>query len=324
MRDVAKAVFFVGEGEVETRTVELSDPETEEVVVDASVSAVSAGTEGLLYEGAVPETEASVNGAEGLSYPTRYGYSVVGEVIDAGEEVRDRLGERVHVLHPHQSRFVVSADEARRVPENVSDRDAAFLSNVETAVGFAMDGGPIVGEDVAVFGQGVVGLLTTAVLSEFPVSLTTFEPQDRRREISLEMGADESYTPSVANEVSPDEGYDLAYEVSGNPEALDAAVSVTGYGGRVIAGSWYGVRSASLELGKSFHGNNITIQDSQVSTIAPELRGRWTKERRLELAWRLLERIEPSRYVTESFRVDEAEEAYEAVDNTLCAVFDYE
>lgn len=325
MRDEAKAVFFVDEGEAETRSVETSEPKPDEVVVEASVSAVSTGTEGLLYEGSIPETEANVNGADELSYPTRYGYSVVGEVVDAGGEAADRVGERVHVLHPHQSRFVVRSEEARTVPRGVDDADAALLSNVEAAVSFAMDGGPVVGENVAVFGQGAVGLLTTAVVSEFPVELTSFEPREERRERSLSRGADASHSPETAEEVAPEEGYDLSYEVSGNAEALKDALSVTGYDGRIVVGSWYGEKEVSLDLGEEFHRSNISMVDSQVSTVSPELRGRWTKERRLDVAWDFVERLEPSGLVTERFSVNEAQAAYESVsDGALCVVFEYE
>jgi len=298
---------------VETRTVEVPEPVSDEVVVEASVSAVSAGTESLLYEGKVPEAEAQVNGADELSYPTRYGYSVVGEVVDAGEDAEERVGERVHALHPHQSRFVVPSEEAREVPRGVSDEDAAHLSNVETAVSFVMDGAPVIGENVAVFGQGSVGLLTTAVVSGFPVEVTTFEPRETRRKRSLEMGADESYGPESAEEVAPQGGFDLTYEVSGNTDALEDALTVTGYDGRLVVGSWYGEKDVSLDLGTEFHRSNISVSDSQVSTLSPELRGRWTKERRLGLAWEFVEKLEPSGLVTERFGIGEAAAAYGSV-----------
>jgi len=319
-----KAVFFTDERSVETRPVEVPEPTGNEVVVEASVSAVSSGTEALLYRGDAPEVEAEVNGTESLSYPTRYGYSVVGEVIGAGEEAVGRLGERVHVLHPHQSRFVVPSEEARPVPEGVSDTDAALMPNVETAVNFAVDGRPVLGEEVAVFGQGVVGLLTTAVVSEFPVEVTTYEPVSERRERSVEVGADKSRPPEDADETAPEDGYDLSYEVSGNPDALETAVCVTGYDGRLVVGSWYGDGRTSLSLGKEFHRSRMSIVDSQVSTVAPELRGRWTKERRLGVAWEFVESIEPSCFVTDRFGVDKASEAYETVaDGALCVVFEY-
>ena len=318
------AVFFTGERSVETRSVGVPEPVGDEVLIEASVSAVSNGTELLLYNYAMPKDEAEVPGVGSLAYPTRYGYSVVGEVTEAGEKAQDRVGERVHALHPHQTEFVVPESLARRVPDGVSDEDAAFLSSAETAVGFAMDGRPVVGEDVAVFGQGVVGLLTTAVLSSFPVDVCAIEPRGKRRRLAEEMGADAACEPSAAEKAAPEDGYDLSYEVSGNPGVLDGAVRATGYDGRVVVGSWYGDRRVSLDLGGEFHKSDMTIVDSQVSRIAPRFQGRWTKERRLGVAWDFVETIEPSRLVTERFGMDEAARAYEFVaDGSLSVVFEY-
>lgn len=325
-RREGEAVFFTGERSVETRTVEVKEPVGDEVLVDASFSAVSTGTELLLYEDAVPEgdTEAEVPGVGSLGYPTRYGYSAVGEVVEAGENAEERVGERVHALHPHQTEFVVPGGMARTVPEGVSGQDAAYLSSVETAVSFAMDGRPVVGENVAVFGQGLVGLLTTAVVSRFPVEVTAFEPREKRRRLAREAGAEAAYAPSEAGEVGPEGGYDLSYEVSGSPEALGSAVRATGYGGRVVVGSWYGDRTVSVDLGGEFHRSDMRILDSQVSTVSPRFRGRWTKERRLGVAWDFVEKVEPSRLVDERFGVEEAEQAYERVaDGALSVVFEY-
>lgn len=284
---------------------------------------MSSGTEKLLYRGDVPTVEADAPGVGELEYPTRYGYSVVGEVTETGGDAGVGVGERVHVMHPHQSRFAVPAESVRPVPDGLTDEQAVHLPNTETAVSFAMDGRPVVGERVAVFGQGVVGLLTTSVLSSFPVEVVTFDPLAERRKRSESMGADASHPPDALESVRPEDGYDLVYEVSGSTEALDSAVGAAGYDGRVVVGSWYGTESASLGLGVGFHGEDITVSDSQVTEIEPELRGRWTKERRLEVAWDFVE--EASGLVTNRFGVKEAEAAYEAVDSgALCVVFEYE
>jgi len=322
----AEAVFFIKERSVETKAVEVNEPRGDEVLVDASFSAVSTGTELLLYEDAMPEdnTEAEVPGVGSLRYPTRYGYSSVGKVVEAGKDAEDRIGERVHALHPHQTEFVVPGGMARRVPDGVSGEDAAYLSSVETAVSFAMDGRPVVGENIAVFGQGTVGLLTTAVVSRFPVDVTAFEPREKRRQMAREVGAEAAYPPSEAGRVDTEEGYDLSYEVSGNPEALNDAVRATGYNGRVVVGSWYGDRSVTVDLGREFHKTDICIIDSQVSTIPPRFRGRWTKERRLGVAWDFVRKTKPSRLVDERFGIEEAERAYENIaDGALSVIFEY-
>ncbi|WP_435064615.1 oxidoreductase [Halobaculum sp. EA56] len=348
----ARTVYFTGPGEVEVRESTPADPAPGELAVEATVSAISPGTELLLYRGEMnPETAAdetldSLSGS--LTYPFPYGYATVGTVTGVGPGVDpDWYGETVLAFHPHASEFVVDVDAVSRVPDGVPPERAVFLPNVETAVTLALDGEPAVGERAAVFGQGVIGLLTTAVLSSFPLdSLVTVECLQTRRRLSTAMGADRSVPPAELDPAtlfatgasepgggarfgsgsgpgSPADGRDaasgpdradLTYELSGNPDALDDAVATTGYAGRVVVGSWYGTKPAELSLDGRFHRSRIELRASQVSTLAPERRGRWTVARRLATAWRRLGDIATDRLVTHRIPVDEAPRAYRLLD----------
>ena len=353
-----RTVYFTGPREVSVRETSVPDPGPGELAVEATVSAISPGTELLLYRGemnpekAVDETLPSLSGS--FSYPFPYGYATVGTVTAVGPEVdpawRD---ETVLAFHPHASRFVVGVDAVSRVPDGIAPERAVFLPNVETAVTLALDGEPAIGERAVVFGQGVIGLLTTALLSSFPLSeLVTVDPIASRRDRSKAMGADRSVDPDAvdpgslfadgpssdraddpsapsASSTSPgatpatgdrDEASspghaDLTYELSGNPAALDDAVDATGYDGRVVVGSWYGTKPTELSLDGRFHRSRIDIRASQVSTLAPERRGRWTVGRRLATAWRRLREIDTDRLVTHRLPVVEAPEAYDLLDS---------
>ncbi|WP_254521570.1 zinc-dependent alcohol dehydrogenase [Natrinema caseinilyticum] len=339
----AQSVYFTGPHQVEVRETAVADPGPNELAVAATVSAISSGTELLLYRGdvnpeiAADETLESLDGT--FSYPFPYGYAVVGTVTAVGADVdpawRD---ETVLAFHPHASEFVVGVDEVCVVPDDVSPAAAAFLPNVETAVNLVLDGNPRLGERAVVFGQGVVGLLTTALLAETPLSsLVTVDRYETRRRLSEAFGADRSLDPDDADPVAeigesttlPDRPEspsgrtdgersprraDLTYELSGNPAGLDAAIDATGFGGRVVVGSWYGSKTAELSLDGRFHRSRIRLISSQVSTIAPTLRGRWTVARRLATAWQRLEDIETDRLVTHRVPVANAPKAYSLLD----------
>ncbi len=101
----------------------------------------------------------------------------------------------------------------------------------------------MLGEQVVVLGQGIVGLLLTAILSRFPLAeLVAIETRPERQELARKLGADSVLEPDAAGpwqqQSSPD-GADLVFEVSGQPEALNLAINLSGYTSRVI-GSWYG------------------------------------------------------------------------------------
>ncbi len=207
------------------------------------------------------------------------------------------------------------------LPDCLPAEAAAFLPNMETAVSFLMDGRPLTGERAVVFGQGVVGLLTSRLLSGMRLAaLLTVDRYPVRREKSMAWGATASLDPSepqVAEKLadlldmqSVVGGADLVYELSGNPAALDLAVKVTGFSGRIIVGSWYGAKRSDLDLGSRFHRGRMHLVSSQVSRIAPELTGRWTKERRLQWALRMLEESQPADLITHRFHISQAAEAY--------------
>lgn len=320
-----RSLYFVGPEEVAVRERPIPDPDPGEVRVRTAVSAISPGTELLIYRGDAPtdlpadESIGSLSGA--LDYPLQYGYAAVGDVEAVGADVDDALlGETVFCFHPHESHFLVDPADLRFVPPGLDPGRAAFLPNVETAVNLAMDGRPLVGERVAVFGQGIVGLLTTALLARFPLDrLITVDVIPERRALSRAFGADESVPPAAATDrLDPGDGEepaaDLTLELSGNPAALDDAVSVTGYDGRVIIGSWYGDKRVDLDLGGRFHRSRVRLESSQVSTVDPSLRGRWDADRRLSVAWDLLGEIDVERLIGRRLPIEEAVTAYRLLD----------
>lgn len=320
-----RSLFFTGPNEVELRETSVPAPAADEVRVRTAASAISAGTELLVYRGEVPESmpaDETIDALDGdFEYPLQYGYAAVGRVTAVGEDIDDAwLDRRVFGFNPHESHFVTTPAELRQVPEALSDAAAALLANAEAAVNFLLDGRPAVGERVAVFGQGVVGLFTTALLAELPLeTLVTVDRYERRRALSMSLGADAAVGPDDDLDArldgdDPPAGADLAYELSGQPDALDDAIGVTGTAGQVIIGSWYGTKPVALDLGGEFHRSRIRLQSSQVSSIDPEVRGRWSKERRLSEACRLLERIDAERLVTHRIPIERADEAYRLLD----------
>lgn len=325
----ARALYFEDPYDVEVRPIDVSEPGPNEVRVEAALSAISSGTELLVYRGDFPRSLATDRKIESLdgsfSFPLQYGYANVGRVTAAGAEVDDALiGRRVFAFHPHASEFVVPVDDIVPITGRYSDESAALLANLEAATNFLLDGAPLIGEHSLVLGQGVVGLLTTRLLSEFPVaSLITADLYERRRDVSVAFGADESldagevdasdYARAASTDDSID-GFDVTFELSGAPEALSTAVESTGFGGRVLVGSWYGTKSVDLDLGTHFHRNRIRMMSSQVSTIDPSLRGRWTRERRLRIATNWLEAVDADALVTHRIPIERAADAYELLD----------
>jgi threonine dehydrogenase-like Zn-dependent dehydrogenase len=286
----------------------------------------------LIYRGQTPEDlpiDDTIDALAGnFTFPLRYGYALVGEVTAAGPQTDPAwLGRRVFAFHPHESCFNTPTANLIQVPVTIQPEDAIFLPTLETAVNFVMDGRPVIGEQVVVFGQGIVGLLTTALLAHFPLAiLVTLDRYAIRRRVSQAIGANLCLDPAgpgaletLRQSLGAHERYagaDLVYELSGAPETLNQAIAATGFGGRIVVGSWYGQKRAALDLGGRFHRARLQIISSQVSSLSPYLAPRWSKSRRLATAWEALESIRPAQFITHRFPVQRAAEAYHLLDSS--------
>jgi 2-desacetyl-2-hydroxyethyl bacteriochlorophyllide A dehydrogenase len=318
-----QSLFFHGDRTVTVVNRPLPPPAPGEVMLRTLVSAISPGTELLFYRGQIPAgmavdaTIATLGGA--IQWPLQYGYAAVVEVIGAGAGVDGaiRLGQHCFAFHPHESHFCARPETLIPLPPALAPVRAALLPSMETAVNFLMDGAPVIGERVALLGLGVVGLLTTALLSRFPLAkLRAVDPLPARRQWLQQLTGVTALHPDEAQAAAEDEELaDLTYELTGNPAALNDAIVMTGFGGRIIIGSWYGVKEAPLALGGRFHRSRIRLLSSQVSSIDPHFGGRWTNRRRLTVALTELAALPVEQLITHRFPLAEAASAYQLLDN---------
>jgi len=327
-----KTVYFTAPRQVELREEALLGVGADEVLVETVCSSISAGTEMLVYRGEFPHLKDSHdNLSSDLNYPLAYGYACVGRIIETGKQVdKSLLDKLVFGFQPHTSAFICNPSSLILAPASIPAEACSFLPNMETAVNLIQDAAPILGERVLVLGQGVVGLLVASLLKEFPLeSLVTSDCYNLRRESSLNIGVNKSFDPiDNKDQLAYTQGFDLAFELSGSPSALNDVIAFTRFSGRVVIGSWYGEKKAPIELGGAFHRSRIKLISSQVSTIAPELSGRWDKARRFEVAWEALKRIQPQKWITHRFPIEEADKAYHLLDEnpqeTIQVIFEHQ
>jgi 2-desacetyl-2-hydroxyethyl bacteriochlorophyllide A dehydrogenase len=332
-----RSLYFVSPRRVEVREEPLAEPGLDQVLVETVCSAISPGTEMLVYRGEFPAVpvDPNISALSGdFAYPLCYGYSCIGRVKATGAQVNREWQDRlVFSFHPHCSHFLARTESLLPIPDELHAEAAAFLPNMETAVNFVQDAVPMLGEKVMVFGQGIVGLLTASLLKEFPLNaLVTADRFELRRKASLDLGvkacldpAETDFKTKAKSLLNPDA--DLSIELTGSPDALNSAIALTGFSGRIVIGSWYGQKPAPLDLGGSFHRSRIRLTSSQVSSISPGLSGRWDKTRRFEAAWDAIGRIQPQKWITQRFPLEQAEEAYRLLDeepgSTIQILFTY-
>ncbi len=344
----ARQLWFTNPRAVEILEQRLPPLESGKMLVKSLCSAISAGTEMLVYRGQLPTDialDASLTALQQqAAYPLQYGYACVGRVEQIGAGVDAAwLTKQVFSFQPHASHFIATPDQLIALPEDVEPEAAVFLANMETAVNLVLDGNPALGERVAVLGQGIVGLLLSSILARFPLAqLLALDEIGKRRNYAEWLGVHRTFDPKsdmqiaelkdalrlpVELSATPNAGADLIYEVSGAPEALNLAIELCSYSGRIVIGSWYGNKSAAVQLGGAAHRNRIKFISSQVSSIAPELSGRWDKARRFQQAWQMIRRVKPQALISHRIPIDQAADIYELLDQApeqvLQAIFIY-
>ena len=253
--------------------------------MESLYSAVSPGTERLVFFGKVPSSlwgaMRSPHMAGDFSFPIKYGYSLVGRVVEGPAPLLGKIG---HVLHPHQNRCVVPAEDVFIVPEGIPPQRATLASNLETAVNAIWDSGLSLGERVLVVGFGTIGALVARLAGMVPgTEVWVVDRQPEKLELAGKMGF----------RACPPDGlkgrFDTAFHASASSAGLQLSLASLGFEGRVIELSWYGTEPVSLSLGEEFHPLRQKIISSQVSSISPRQRSRWDLSRRRKLVFRLLE-----------------------------------
>src|SRR5579872_6580559 len=140
--DDTLAFWVIASGLGELRREAVPAPSDLEASVQAVYSGVSRGTETLIFNGQVPESEyrrmrAPFQSGE-FPAPVKYGYASVGRVTHGP---RQRLGKHVFCLYPHQQRYVVPHEALYELPADVPPSRAILAANMETALNAVWDCG---------------------------------------------------------------------------------------------------------------------------------------------------------------------------------------
>lgn len=279
----ARAFWTVGQNLGEIRSEALRDHRGGEVIVRALFSAVSRGTESLVFTGRVPTSEyermRAPFQAGFFPFPVKYGYISVGEVEQGPLEL---IGKKVFALYPHQTRYIVPVDAVTVLPDDVPAERAVLAANLETAINGVWDSGLQIGDRVAVVGGGTVGCLVAWVAKRAGATVQLVDRNPARRAIADALGV--GFAPPA--DAAPDA--DVLLHCSGHSDGLDLALRLAAFESRVVELSWYGTTIVPLALGEAFHVKRLQLISSQVGHVAPSHRSRWTHARRLQLALSML------------------------------------
>jgi len=311
----ARSLYFTAPHTIEIREENLRG-EPGEILVRSRAIGISHGTEIHIYNGSFPRS-VSQDGLDCLKgdmeYPLKYGYMNAGITED---------GRRVFAFFPHQDLFYVQEKDCIEFPAAISFEDIALYPSVETAYNILLDTRPLPGERILIVGLGMIGLLTAEILAGIEgLHIMAVEPDPFRLQAGKRLGlpcfspepSDGGRLVQTIRSVCAGELPDKTIHLSGTEEGLQTAIDCTGFEGTIIEGSWYGSRGTSLKLGEAFHRRRLSIRSSQVSHVSRHLYPRWNRSRRTLEALGWVKRIQPSKYISHRYPLDEAQRAFEDI-----------
>ncbi|MDA1191180.1 MAG: zinc-binding alcohol dehydrogenase, partial [Candidatus Poribacteria bacterium] len=267
----SRRVVFTAPKTTEMQDVTVPDPGDGDVLIDAELTLISPGTEraNLLALENTPGT-----------FPRGVGYSMVGHVGEVGRGVTSlKVGDRVVCAASHMSRAVVKADRCVIVPEGVASDEATFFNLAAIAMQGVRKARIEVGEGVAVFGGGLIGLLAARlakVNGAAPIIL--MDLHEARRKFAIEFAADASLDPrgdgfkDALAEVfrhSPYAPPQVVIEATGFAEVIVQAFDAAGWMARVVLlGSSRGA-TPNVDFYRDVHKKGLTLLGAHASTIPP-------------------------------------------------------
>jgi len=296
MSFITESLYFTGPYQLEVREETLPDLKPEEVVIEAAVSGISAGTELNVYRGLAPQWRQKMDPATRLftseagpdwKWPTRYGYAMVGRISAIGDRVSAcSPGDLVFTYAPHGRHAIVNQESVIPLPEMRDEEIGVFFPNFNTAYNGVLDANVPLGGDVVVMGLGVVGQLVVKLLKRGGArTIVGVDHLTLRRDFALRGGAHHTLQPTddvagAVRRLTEGRGADVVVEVSGTAAGLNEAIRTAGFNGLVVALSWYGGTFEQLSLSGEFHHNRPRIIASQVGSLSPFLGPLWSLRRR--------------------------------------------
>ncbi|CAM3035883.1 2-desacetyl-2-hydroxyethyl bacteriochlorophyllide A dehydrogenase [Sphingomonas antarctica] len=270
------AVILEAPEQLSLRPLTLNPMTASDVAVEIDWSGISSGTEKLLWTGRMPSFP-------GMGYPLVPGYESVGRIVDAGSDVRGRVGEWVFV--PGAScyrdarglfggtarRVIIPSAKAMPIPEALG-RDGILTALAATAY-HAIAAGPA---PELIVGYGILGrLLARIVVATGAPAPTVWETNPARRMDAGDM--------VLAPEDDQRRDYRVICDASGAGDILDVLMPRLARGGEIVLAGFYDrlsfafppafMREARLRIAAEFTPDDVAATTALIVSGALKLDG---------------------------------------------------
>ena len=284
------------------------------VRVQVEFGAPKRGTEMTMYYG-----------LRGAGFPQGLGNMCVGKVSEIGSEVEGvEIGERVAGYGYIKETHTWNAQRILKINERMTWKEAVCYDPAHFALAAVRDGQVRVGDRVAVFGLGALGLMSQQFAKIAGADfVAVVDPIEGRRAVAEKTGADLVLDPTACNvgealkEATGGLGVDVAIETSANYHALDDAIRSVAFEGTVVVVGWAKECKGGLDLGAVAHFNIPNLIFARANSDPNRDHPRWSFGRIIDTCWKWLSegRFDCEDIVAPVVPFADAAAAYEDMDN---------
>lgn len=345
-------------GQTRVEEVPVPTPRAGQALVRVATSLVSAGTERMVVafaeksllgkarsrpdlvrqvvdkmkrEGVLPTLEAALNR---LDQPLPLGYSSAGTIAALGEGMEDfQVGQRVacagsgYAVHAEYN--VIPRNLLTPLPENVDFESAAFTTLGAIALhGFRL-AEPQIGENVAVIGLGLLGLLTAQIAAAAGCHILGIDTNPQRVALASSLGltaCSRQQAEEAARAFTVNRGFDAVIICADTPsnDPVELAGVIARDRGRVVATGAVGLtiprkiyyeKELSFINSRSYGPGRYDPAYEEYGQDYPLAYVRWTEGRNFEAILGLMAagKLKVQPLITHRFPIERAAEAYRII-----------
>ena len=274
-----------------------------------------------------------------MDEPRALGYSAAGIVESVGSSISNlTVGDRVAIAGAgyanHAEINTVPKNLVARIPDGVSFEEAAYTTVASIALQGIRLADPRLGEQVAVIGLGLIGLLTVQMLKANGCRVIGVDLDKRKVDLALAMGMDQGVVSSEENAEALVErftngrGVDLTLITAAtkSSDPIELAGTITRRKGQVVAVGAVGMdvprnvyyeKELSLQISMSYGPGRYDPSYEEGGIDYPYDYVRWTEQRNMEAVLDLMAqgKIDVESITTHRFKFEDALDAYDLIQN---------
>jgi predicted dehydrogenase/threonine dehydrogenase-like Zn-dependent dehydrogenase len=334
------------------------------VVVQTHASLISAGTEKMLIDLAQKsmigkaqarpdlvkqvldkvKKEGLVNTAKNvlskMEKPMPLGYSAAGIITEVANDVTElQVGDRVAVAGAgyanHADINFVPKNLVAKIPEGVSFHEAAYSTVASIALQGIRLAKPQLGENIAIIGLGLIGLITVQLLKANGCRVIGFDPDESKVELARQLGIDEAVSAMGDARIKAVEKFTngrladstiITASTSSN-DPVELAGEITRGKGQVVAVGAVGMdiprnvyyhKELELKISMSYGPGRYDPSYEEGGIDYPYNYVRWTEQRNMQAVLDLMSQksLDMQALTSHEFDINDALKAYDMIQDS--------